>query len=45
MEGILVGCMAQWVGGKVLWDSAKQKFDRADANNLLKPYIRKGWEF
>ena len=45
MEGILVGCMAQRVGGKLAWDSTKQQFDRADANNFVKPYIRKGWEF
>jgi hypothetical protein len=45
MEGILVGCVAQRVGGKIAWDSAKQLFDRADANEFVKPFIRKGWEF
>jgi hypothetical protein len=45
MEGILVGCMAQRVGGKLVWDSSKQLFDRADANSFVKPFIRKGWEF
>jgi hypothetical protein len=45
MEGILVGCVAQRVGGKIAWDSARQLFDRADANQFVKPFIRKGWEF
>ena len=46
MEGILVGCMAQRVPGvKLNWDSSAQKFDNAVANSLVKPYIRKGWEF
>lgn len=48
MEGILVGCIAQRVCGpdeSLAWDSALQKFDRADANLLLKPSIRKGFEF
>ncbi len=47
MEGILVGCVAQQVSGtKLLWDSAKQSFiGNKDANALVKPYIRKGWEF
>ena len=46
MEGILVGCIAQQVPGKLAWDSAAQKFVGSDAANaLLKPYIRPGWEF
>ena len=45
MEGILVGCVAQRVGGVIEWDSAKQAFNRADANAFVKPYIRKGFEF
>jgi hypothetical protein len=45
MEGILVGCMAQRVSGRLLWDSAAQRFDDAVANALIKPYIRKGFEF
>ena len=45
MEGILVGVIAQQVPGKLKWDSAAQKFDVAAANDLVKPYIRKGWEF
>ena len=45
MEGILVGVIAQQIPGKLKWDSAAQKFDVAAANDLVKPYIRKGWEF
>jgi hypothetical protein len=45
MEGILVGCIAQQVAGKHTWDSASQKFGDAAANALVKPYIRKGFEF
>ena len=45
MEGILVGCIAQQVAGKLAWNSATQSFDNAAANALVKPYIRKGWEF
>ena len=45
MEGVLVGCMAQRVGGKLAWDPKTQTFDRAEANALVKPYIRRGFEF
>jgi len=45
MEGILVGCIAQRVKGKLAWNSATQTFDNKAANALVKPYIRKGWEF
>jgi len=45
MEGILVGCVAQRVPGKIKWDSATQMFDSAAANALVRPFIRKGWEF
>ena len=45
-EGILVGCIAQQVSGKLVWDAATQSFSgNAAANALVKPYIRKGWEF
>ena len=33
------------VSGKINWDSAKQSFDNAQANALVKPYIRGGFEF
>lgn len=46
MEGILVGCAAQRLPGKKLvWNSATQSFDSDAANALVKPYIRKGFEF
>ena len=45
MEGILVGVVAQKVPGKHVWDTKTQKFGDAAANDFLKPYIRKGWEF
>ena len=46
MEGILVGCIAQQVPGRLVWDAAEQSFvGSAAANYLVKPYIREGWEF
>ena len=46
MEGILVGCIAQRVPGKLEWDSATQSFKgNKAADALVRPYIRKGWEF
>ncbi len=45
MEGILVGCIAQQVPGKLNWCSKKQRFDVAAANDLIRPYIRPGFEF
>ena len=45
MEGILVGCIAQRLGGSLKWDSATQSFDRIEANELVTPYIRQGWRF
>ena len=45
MEGILVGCIAQQVPGKIKWCSKAQTFDVAAANALVRPYIRSGWEF
>ena len=45
MEGILVGCIAQRVPGKLSWCSKKQCFDNEAANALVRPYIRKGFEF
>jgi hypothetical protein len=46
MEGILVGCVAQRLPGqKLAWNAATQTFDNSAANALVKPCIRKGWEF
>ncbi len=46
MEGMLVGCIAQQIPGKLTWNSGKQMFaGSAAANALVRPHIRKGWEF
>ena len=45
MESILVGTVAQQVPGKLAWCAKKQSFDNADANALIKPVIRRGFEF
>ena len=48
LEGMLVGCIAQQVPGKLAWNSRKQMFTSGNvavANALLKPHIRKGFEF
>ena len=46
LEGMLVGCIAQQVPGKLFWNSGKQSFIGNNvANGLVKPYIRAGWEF
>ena len=46
LEGMLVGCIAQQVPGKLEWSSRKQQFaNNPAANALVKPYIRPGWEF
>jgi hypothetical protein len=45
MEGILVGCAAQQVPGVLNWDSKTQSFDNPAADDLIRPYIRKGFEF
>ena len=48
MEGILVGCVAQHLepNQKLEWCSCKQAFTNSSAANaLVKPFIRKGFEF
>ena len=46
LEGMLVGCIAQQIPGKLSWSSRKQQFANNDAANvLLMPHIRKGFEF
>jgi hypothetical protein len=45
MEAILVGTVAQQVPGKLAWNSCKQLFDNDQANTLIKPVIRSGFEF
>ena len=46
VEGVLLGCIAERLPGKLAWDSGTQTFAGNDAANaLVKPYIRSGWEF
>lgn len=46
VEGVLLGCVAQQIPGKLAWNSTSQMFaGNAAANALVRPYIRKGWEF
>ncbi len=46
LEGMLVGCIAQQIPGKLQWDSSRQAFvNNAAADALTRPFIRKGWEF
>ena len=45
MEGILCGVVAQQVPGVLKWCPCKQRFDNAQANALVKPFIRDGFEF
>lgn len=45
VESMLVGCMAQRIPGKINWDAGKCLSDNKQANALIKPFIRPGWEF
>jgi len=45
VESMLVGCMAQRIPGKISWDASKGFSDNAQANALIKPFIRPGWEY
>ena len=46
MEGMLAACAAQCVPGTRLnWDTATQRFDNAEANAMIRPHLRSGWEF
>jgi len=45
LESMLVGCIAQQVEGKLTWDTKKQTFKNKEADALLVPHIRKGWEY
>ena len=45
IEWLAIGAIALRVPGKLLWDANKRRFTNSEeANRLLKPYIRKGWE-
>lgn len=46
MEAMLVACVAQQVPGiRLDWDSAGRAFRQADANALVRPFLRTGWGF
>ena len=45
LEGMLVGCLSQRLDRKLNWNAATRTFDDRDANALIRPYIRPGWEF
>ena len=45
VESMLVGCMAQRIPGKINWDAGKCLSDNAQANALIRPFIRPGWEY
>jgi hypothetical protein len=45
IEWLVLGAVALRVPGKLLWDAKHTRFANSqEANKLLKPYIRKGWE-
>ena len=45
-EAILLGCIAQKVGGKLEYDGNTQRFTNNDkANALIRKSYRKGWDF
>ena len=45
IEWLALGAIALRVPGKLMWDSKNMKFSNsAEANKLLKPFMRKGWE-
>jgi hypothetical protein len=45
IEWLVLGAVALRVPGKLIWDAKSMRFtNNGEANKLLKPYIRKGWE-
>ena len=45
IEWIALGAIALRVPGKLMWDAKSRRFtNSAEANRLLRPYLRKGWE-
>lgn len=44
-EGILAGCIVQRVGGALPWSTRRQTFGDKAADALIRPRIRKGWEY
>ena len=40
-----LGNISARVGSALIYDNEKQRFDNKEANRLIKPDYRKGWEF
>lgn len=43
-ETLCLGNIAMRVGKKITWDAAEMKTDNEEANKLIKPSYREGWE-
>ena len=45
IEWLAMGAIAAQVPGKLVWDATNQRFSNSpEANKLLRPFTRKGWE-
>jgi hypothetical protein len=45
IEWLILGAAALRVPNtKLMWDAKNMRFDNAEANKYLRPYVRKGWE-
>jgi hypothetical protein len=45
IEWLILGAVALHVPNtKLMWDAKNARFDNAEANKYLQPYVRKGWE-
>lgn len=45
LEWLSLATIAQEIPGKLIWDAQNMRFsNNAEANKLLTPYVRKGWE-
>jgi Oxidoreductase family, NAD-binding Rossmann fold/Oxidoreductase family, C-terminal alpha/beta domain len=45
IEWLSLGAIALRVPGKLIWDAKNRRFSNSEeANKLLKPYLRKGWD-
>ncbi|HSW51192.1 MAG TPA: hypothetical protein VLH09_13500, partial [Bryobacteraceae bacterium] len=45
IEWLALGAIALQVPGKLMWDAQRMRFtNSAEANKLLRPHLRKGWE-
>jgi hypothetical protein len=44
-EAVLLGCISQQIAGELKWDAGACRFTNSkEANMLLKPYLRDGWQ-